>query len=189
MLESQRRVDVRLVTATGAPIPGAIVRQLFPPWQRRVETETGPDGRFTVAFTRSTPVIDAVIFAAGFPVKIVAIAYSASPVTIVAGRTSSTLRVKVRRAPPWPFLRTPSGSFVSLSALMVSLDPTGPPRGMVPGGFETELEPGSYAVCFEANNAKCEAVTLQPGQKFVVDVRDWHPPLDGPPPPQNAGGR
>lgn len=187
VLESQKKVEIRLVTPTGAPIPGAIVRQLFPPWQRRIETETGPDGRFTVAFTQSPPVVDAVIFAAGFPVKIAPIAYSQSPVTIVVGRTSSTLNVKVRRAPPWPFLRTPAGSFLSLSTLMVSFDPVGPPRGMVPGGFESELEPGSYAICFEANNAKCEPVTLQPGQKSVVDVREWHPPLDGPPPPQNAG--
>ena len=187
VLESQKKVEVRLVTPSGAPIPGAIVRQLFPPWGRRVETETGPDGRFTVAFTQSTPVVDAVIFAVGFPVKIAPIAYSQSPVTLVAGRTSSTLNVKIRRAPPWPFLRTASGSFLSLSTLMVSFDPVGPPRGMVPGGFESELEPGSYAICFEANNAKCEPVTLQPGQKSVVDVREWHPPLDGPPPPQNAG--
>lgn len=182
VLETRSVVEVRLVTPSGAPMPGAIVRQIIPPWHRRMETESGPDGRFNVQFTSSAPVVDVVVFAAGFPIKIARLSAAKSPVTIALSPSSARLKVKVRRAPPWPFLRTAGGSVLSLSALMVRIEPGGMPRGMVPGGFEAELEPGTYTVCAEEQvNAKCEVVALRPGAVMTVDGREWSPPIEGPP--------
>lgn len=180
VLDRGRRVDVRVVTTRGLPVPGAIVRQIIPPWRRRIETVTGPDGKFTITATKAVPVVDIVIFAAGYPLKIVSLTTASLPSEVVIGGQSARLRVYVRRTPPWPRIKRDDGGFFSLYEMMFKLDPVGMPRGMIPGGFEAELETGTYTICPEARITEtCEVRTLVPGAATVVAL-PWGEPVAAP---------
>lgn len=180
VIERGKRIEIRLVTPSGAPVPGAIVRQIIPPSRRRKETVTGPDGKFTVTMTKAAPVTDLVIFAAGFPLRMLSLTTENAPSRIVVGGPASRLTVYVRRTPPWPKIRREDGSFFSLVELMFQGNPAGPPHGMIPGGFQAELEPGRYTVCPEARATEhCEARTLQPGAVVVLPL-PWGAPVEAP---------
>lgn len=187
VIERAKRIDIRLVAPSGAPVPGAIVRQIIPPSRRRKETVTGPDGKFTVTMTKAAPVTDIVIFAAGFPLRMLSLTADNAPSRIVVGGPASRLTVYVRRTPPWPKIRREDGSFFSLVELMFQGNPAGPPHGMIPGGFQADLEPGRYTVCPEARVTEaCEARTLQPGAVVVLPL-PWGAPMEAPADPTRSG--
>ncbi|HSY48657.1 MAG TPA: carboxypeptidase-like regulatory domain-containing protein [Thermoanaerobaculia bacterium] len=172
-LHPRHEFTVWIVSPSGQPVAGAVVR--FNDGHYSHEVIAGPDGdvRFTVA--RGIDSIDVVIAAAGFPIRMMnlPIAADMDPNPQVSlGGVSALLVAKVAGAPPWPGIRPMPGN-VNLHYLPeLFASPMGGPSfpNRTARGYEFELDPGIYLLCPEPHlPEKCFQSTLAPGTETIVD--------------------
>lgn len=186
VVERSRPVRGRLVTRAGHPVPGAVVHYYVPPFFRRVEAVSGPDGQFSFAVAKQVARVDLVIFAPRFPTKIASVpAGGNGPVDIGMDASAGFVKVLVRSAPPWPFIRRDDSGFVSVGALVHAADPVAMPHGLTGYGFGGELESGNYTVCpAPAMSDRCITRFVPPGGTTTFDARPWTAPAEAPGEPQ-----
>jgi hypothetical protein len=176
-LHARREVTLWIVSPSGQPVSGAVVRfsnQYF--WHEEV---TGPSGDAHGELPRGIDAIDIIIAAIGFPTKIVKLPITPEMETnpqIMLGRAAATLIVKVGSAPPWPMVRLDQSNADLHSLMELFSSPLGGPSlpNRTSRGFEFEVDPGTYTFCPDRNvSSKCVQKMLAPGIEAVVDLASW----------------
>jgi hypothetical protein len=172
-LHPRREFTVWVVSPSGQPVAGAVLR--FSDGHYSRESITGPGGDVHFAIARGIESIDVVVVAAGFPIHMMNLPISddmePNP-QVVLGSLSALLIVKMGFAPPWPGLRPMQGN-VNLHYLPELF---GSPMGGAAStnrtarGYEFELDPGTYVLCPEPRSpSKCIQRTLAQGTETIVD--------------------
>jgi hypothetical protein len=176
-LHPRRNVTMWVVSPTGQPVSGAIVRfsnRFY--WHEEV---TGPSGDAAFNVPRGVDAIDVIIAAAGFPMRLMTLAITPEMETnpqIALGSTISLLVLSVGASPPWPALGPANAGFGLHWLTEFFGSPAGGPHftNSTPRGFEFELEPGTYTLCPAIQiSPKCIQRTLAPGTETVLDISSW----------------
>ncbi|HSY51613.1 MAG TPA: carboxypeptidase-like regulatory domain-containing protein [Thermoanaerobaculia bacterium] len=176
-LHARRDVTMWVVSPTGQPISGAVVR--FSNRYYWHEEVTGPGGDATFSVPRGVDAIDVIIAAAGYPMRLMTLAISPEMETnpqIALGSATSLLVLSVGNSPPWPALAPANAGFRLHWLPEFFGSPAGGPHSpnSTPRGFEFELDPGTYTLCPAIQvSPKCIQRTLAPGTETVVDVSSW----------------
>jgi hypothetical protein len=171
VVPKRRAVTIRLVTPDGRAVSGAVVWQFLPPFRRRVEALSGPDGTVTL-HAPTDGSIDAAIFAAGFPIKLVSLPRDVKSGISVAMQPVGGLLRFVTNGQAWPYIARDDGPFFPVAGLFFRPDPVGPPYGFTSAGFTPELEPGMYVICPGSRfSERCQRRALGPGTRTTVDMR------------------
>lgn len=171
VLERRRNVAVRLLTPEGRPVSGAIVWQLLPPHWRRIEKRTDREGTVEL-WVPNAGNVDAVIFAAGFPLELLSLERRVkNGVAIALPRAGGRIRFNASGS-RWPFIAPEGGSFFPVASLFFLPAAGGLPHGFSESGFAPDLAPGTYTICPTAVvNADCERHVLKPGMSIHSAVR------------------
>ncbi len=172
-LHPRREFTLWIVSPSGQPVAGAVVR--FNDGHYSREEITGPGGDVHYAVPRGIDSLDVIVAAAGFPIRIMNLLISAdmepNPQEVLGG-ISALLIAKVAGAPPWPALRPMQGNVNSHLLPELFASPMGGPSfpNRTPRGYEFELDPGVYLLCPESRSPeKCFQRTLAPGTETIVD--------------------
>jgi hypothetical protein len=172
-LHPRRELTVWVVSSSGQPVAGAVVRYTEGPYSR--EQITGPGGDVHFAIARGIDSIDVIIAAAGFPIRMMNLPISADMEPnpqVSLGGVPALLVAKIAGAPPWPSIRPMQGN-VNLHLLTeLFASPMGGPSfpNRTARGYEFELDPGIYLLCPESRDpAKCLQRTLAPGTETIID--------------------
>ena len=162
----------RLVTPSGLPVAGAIVRYVLPDRPREtMEDVSGPNGRFQIPFSPGTTAVDLAIVPPALPVKIARIPLEEGPARtteIVLAPSGGTLEIEMDHPTPsepgshvWIEHR---GAVQHVLALRRPVNWTTVPRGFHAWGSSIELEPGEYAVCGDrVKRDRCVRKLIAPG--------------------------
>lgn len=171
VVPKRRAVTIRLITPDGRAVSGAVVWQFLPPFRRRTEALSGPDGTVTLQVPADGS-IDAAVFAAGFPIKLLSLPRDVkSGITVAVQPVGGLLRFVVGDQ-AWPYIARDDGPFFAVAGLFFRSDPLGPPYGFTSGGFAPELEPGTYVICPGTRlSERCQRRALGPGTRATVDLR------------------
>jgi Carboxypeptidase regulatory-like domain len=177
VLEESIEVRGRVITETGQPVPGAVVRYLVGVGvgvDGVRESVTGPSGEFRMRAPTGAPANLAVL-APGFPVTL--LRFVAGDVTPVIRLSSvpALVVIRLRGAPPWPYLVV-NGAAMPLYALFRTRIPGQPPAEATQEGFLLEVDPGQYAVCSSAATERCIAKVLPPAARITIDASILWPP-------------
>lgn len=179
-LHPRRDVTMWVVSPSGQPVSGAVVR--FSNRYYWHEEVTGPGGDATFSMPRGVDAIDVIIAAAGYPMRLMTLAITPEMETnpqITLGSTASLLVLSVGSSPPWPALAPANAGFALHWLPEFFGSPSGGPHfpNSTPRGFELELEPGTYTLCPAIQSSpKCIQRTLAPGSETIVDVSSWSTP-------------
>jgi hypothetical protein len=176
-LHARREVTLWIVSSSGQPVSGAVIRFINRfDWHEEV---TGPGGDAHWELPRGFDSIDVIICAAAFPIRIVKLPITAEMDTnpqLVLGNVAAKLIVNVGNAPPWPAMRR-DGANVDLHWLPDFFSsPMGGPSfaNKTSRGFEFDVDPGSYTFCQNLDrSSKCMQKVLPPGTETVVDLSSW----------------
>jgi hypothetical protein len=172
-LHPRREFTLWVVSPSGQPVAGAVVR--FNDGHYSREEVTGPGGDVHYAVPRGIDSLDVIVAAAGFPIRMmnlrIADDMDPNPQAVLGG-TSALLVAKIAGAPPWPALRPMQGNVNSHLLPELFASPMGGPSfpNRTARGYEFELDPGNYLLCPEARSPeKCFQKTLAPGTETIVD--------------------
>jgi hypothetical protein len=161
-------VQCWLISEEGAPIAGAMVRYTSAGMPGVRQTISGPTGEFSVRVPGTARSVLAGVAIPGFPSAILSIDPQVQETQrILITSRQALLRLVHGADLPWPTVTIDGSAFLPITALM----PIGPEGmiGLVSGGLELRVAPGSYIIC-DANRgqAPCETVRLGPGQTQTV---------------------
>ncbi|HEX8252326.1 MAG TPA: carboxypeptidase-like regulatory domain-containing protein [Thermoanaerobaculia bacterium] len=161
----RRQLAGRLVSTSGSPLAGALIRYVVDRSGFLHETVSSPTGRFTLDCAAASRVADVLILTPGFPAKLVSVplADQRGSVEVVVGEAAGELLLQIGSAPPWPYVfRGAAGAAVPL---FQRPDAHGRGASVRDGGLALLVEPGPYLVC---------PTTVQTAQCINADV-----PVDG----------
>jgi hypothetical protein len=172
-LHPRREFTVWIVSPSGQPVAGAVVR--FRNRYYSHEEVTGPAGDAPFAVAQGVDSIDITIAAAGFPIRMMSLPITegmeANP-QVSLGGVSATLITKIAGAPPWPGIRPMQGNVSMHFIPELFASPMGGPAfpNRTERGYEFEIDPGTYLLCPEPGvPAKCFQRTLAPATETIVD--------------------
>ncbi|HYC87764.1 MAG TPA: carboxypeptidase-like regulatory domain-containing protein [Thermoanaerobaculia bacterium] len=171
VVPKRQAIAIRLVTPDGRAVSGAVVWQFLPPFRRRMEAVSGPDGTVRLQVPGSGS-IDAAVFAAGLPLKLLSLPLDAkSGVVVTMNPTGGRLRFDIGDQ-AWPYIARSDGPFFPVAGLFFRPDPVGLPYGFTSAGFAPELEAGTYVICPGASlSERCQRRLLSPGTLTSVNLR------------------
>jgi hypothetical protein len=171
VVPKRRMIAVRLATPDGRAVSGAVVWQFLPPFRRRFEAVSGPDGTVRLQVPGSGS-IDAAVFAAGLPLKLLSLPLDPkNGVVVTMNPAGGRLRFDVA-GQAWPFIARSDGPFFPVAGLFFRPDPVGLPYGVTGAGFAPELEAGTYVICPGASlSDRCQRRSLSPGTTTSVDLK------------------
>jgi hypothetical protein len=159
-LEKSHTFAATIVTPSGMPASGALVRSSRDGGATWSEQFTGVDGRFEYDASTMRPLLLAVIT-------------NTYPVLIAELSPQEKNAPAFMLQPRGGLLRAKSRAFVSrggMRAAMEMLFTPGTPGGAYNGA--AYLEPGVYSVCTKQfGSADCREVSIQPGSEETVDLR------------------
>lgn len=175
VLRSQVTFKGRLVTPSGLPVAGAIVRWLRPGMHGVSQEEvSNPNGVFTIRVPQGAPSLDLIVLPPAMPAKVLSVPLGAelNPSTdIVVGGPAGVLEVELNRQEPLPWLRH-GGSVFGISLLQYPFNWESTPRDWRPWGMAIELEAGEYTICGDREmSARCVRKLISPGTIERVDAR------------------
>ncbi|HKR65132.1 MAG TPA: carboxypeptidase regulatory-like domain-containing protein [Thermoanaerobaculia bacterium] len=172
VLRSQTRFKGRLVTPSGLPVAGAIVRWLRPGMHGVSKEEvSNPNGVFTIIVPQGTPSLDLIILPPAMPAKVVTVALDAESKEIIVGGPAGVLEVEMNREEPLPWLRRGDSVF-GIALLQYPFNWESSPRDWRPWGMSIELETGEYAVCRDRDGSShCVRKFIAPGAIERVEAR------------------
>jgi hypothetical protein len=158
-----RTVTGRVRDAAGNPVIGANLFYVSGSYPQ--QAASGLDGDFVLTWPGSSPEGAILVVAPGLPRKL--ISYELQPDTqnleITLGTAAAILRINLKTAPPWPSV-TGDGRNFFLLLNFFSPRIGGPPLEFQRGGYEIEVEPGTYTVCPARQlGPLCAGKSLQPG--------------------------
>jgi hypothetical protein len=164
-------IAIRLVTPDGRAVSGAVVWQFLPPFRRRMEAVSGPDGTVRLQVPKIGS-IDAAVFAAGLPLKLLSLPLDAkNGVVVTMSPAGGRLRFDVPDQ-AWPYIARSDGPFFPVAGLFFRPDPVGLPYGFTSAGFAPELEAGTYVICPGASlSDRCQRRSLAPGTLTSVNLQ------------------
>ena len=158
-----------VITESGQPVPGAIVRYMSDIGGMR-EAVADPSGKFTLRAPGGS-FLDVVTLAPGFPVRLQRITVARDGRALIQlSRVAGVGVIRMDLAPPWPHIFANEAG-VPLPALFRPRAPGAPPAELSDAEFLLELEPGDYAVCAERNRGQCVTATVPPAARVVIDAR------------------
>jgi hypothetical protein len=159
-LEPAHTFTAVIVTPSGLPASGALVRRSRDDGASWSDDYTDVDGRFEYAASTARPLL-LVVITHSYPVLIAELqpTQSAAPTLMLQPR-GGLLRVKGRA------FVSRGGARAAMNMLFAPSSPLGDYNGAA------YLEPGVYAVCSrQFGEAECREVTIQPGSELTVDPR------------------
>lgn len=177
VLRRAARLSARLVTPSGAPVAGAIVRYVLPDRPlATMEEVSGPDGRFSLSLSPGTRAVDLAILPPALPVKVARVPIGDGTREIVLGRSAGILEIEMDHPTPdgpgselW--LEHAGATFHVLS-LRYPANWMSAPRGFHRWGSSIEIEAGEYAICADpVLRDRCMRKVLAPGAVERVDGR------------------
>jgi hypothetical protein len=165
----------RVISPSGVPMAGTLVRYSGPTRRSLQETVTDPNGNFSIRLNSADVVLDLVILAPGFPVKMIRVRAETvpTPVDVVMGQLGGAIEFRLAGTPPWPVVSSGGVAFLPLFWLLYPSG-RGAPLGMSEEGVRIEFEPGQYIVCPSVQiSPRCVQQYLAPGAVVRIDARGF----------------
>jgi hypothetical protein len=163
-LEPYRHVAALVMTPSGQPASGAVVRISEDGGYSWTDLFTTVEGRFDYDLDASQGALPAIILTHQYPALMTRLVPSDGPATLVLQRQGGFLRGGMRA-----FVGK-GGAFAPLQMFLV------PPsrNGIVDGA--AYLEPGVYSVCSgPALDSRCQSITIQPGVETTLEMPQEEP--------------
>jgi hypothetical protein len=172
VLRRPDRVRCSLLTASGEPVAGALIRYFAPTLPGRREVVSDPAGEFELEVPRGTPLVTIAVLAVGAPIKVAAVSTGSEDVqSIVLAPSGGSILVPMTRETPSPWLQVPGTTSFPMTQLIFPRDGSGFPRGVLPDAMSIEIEPGVYSVCSDPQTKapRCTTVQVAPGTETRLE--------------------
>ncbi|HYO76628.1 MAG TPA: carboxypeptidase-like regulatory domain-containing protein, partial [Thermoanaerobaculia bacterium] len=175
VVAKRRQLAGRVVSASGAPLAGAVIRYVLDRSGFVGETVSSPTGRFTLEYPAASRLADLLILTPGLPAKLVAIslAEQRGTIEIRVGDAGGQLLLQVQPPPPWPFIFRGNAAF----AVPLFRRPDGANGRNAwhhEHGIALVVEPGQYLVCpTYAPTAQCISTEVPAGGTALVNTTSW----------------
>jgi hypothetical protein len=162
-VKPNRTVNGHVRDAAGNAVIGAVLYYASGTYPR--QAATGLDGDFVLTLPGISPDASILVVAPGLPRKLISyvVQPEAPSLEITLGTATAVMRVKVKTAPPWPYVTGDGKNFFSLLNFF-SPRAGGPPLEFQQGSYAIEVEPGAYIVCPSQQLVpQCATKVLPPG--------------------------
>lgn len=174
IIRSQSSLEGTVADPSGNAVVGAAIRYRLNGGETLTRI-TGLDGEFSIPHAKGAASLSFAVLADGWPRTLVSVRPDTSrPARVVLDRRPARLGLRLRGAPPWPFITTDRTHFYMLPHLFLPRA-GGPPRefSASDGRMWLDLAAGTYAVCPEATfTDRCAVRTLAAHTDTTVDLTD-----------------
>ncbi|HVR39841.1 MAG TPA: carboxypeptidase-like regulatory domain-containing protein [Thermoanaerobaculia bacterium] len=166
-----------VMTMSGQPIAGALVKCVIPPLGSVREAVSAPTGRFVLSIPSRVASVDVIVMHPALPTTLRTLSLpQAGALELVVPSSGGILIVHQTKTPPWPSIRQ-SGQLIGLDKLMFPPEEGGPPRNISPRGIQFLLAPGQYTICGGTKADHCKAANVFPNAEVVIDGDQWMAPV------------
>ena len=174
VVETTRRVTGWLTTPSGAPLAGAEI-WYWTAQSPRAPAQSGPSGQFLCTLPASAAAVHLAIVTPSRPAKLVTMPVppKGERLHVTVSQDRSTVRLKIKRTPPWPYVFSRDGAATPLLSLLRM-----PVGGMAPewvdpqSGIVLAIEPGIYDFCDSLQRNHCVVAQANAGATSMVDLTE-----------------